>query len=510
MLFLGFLFKLVKQLKRFFLVLFVLTFLTLSLNCSQTELDLKESAELSALSPNTDSSTVQSSDPANGPSNTGSPSLPSDNSTPNMPNYPTQEVSSVSRGGVTWRFEAVVKSGVYANGDPWVVGPVKIVSITPGASTQNGEQINGSMLNIDMSLNHGFDENIKDVGLEYTDSLNFAKKLPLSLKAGDTLMSSVRNLQFPKKEEVLQEIQVLTVVSVPPEPGAFRPPYVGRVGKEQWNEKNILYGKLKSLPKPNGGVNVPSLKLLESNFEFPWIYKYAGAGGLYFRAVRNHPLRDTGRAAYYGRELSHMAAEALLSLQLNYTNDEKRKLTISMVQIGIDVFGAIKYGKANFYADGGHNNGHKMPLLLAAVLLNDDEMLTYARGHTFQEDQQTFYVDQNTVNITNSSSWAPDTRSEVQPYKAADIGLPEWGIRHSTTPTADNKHIDAMYRHVSSPAMMGQALTAHIMGIEGQWNWPAFFDYADRYYSLQSGGASSGANSIQLFVRDMWEANNKP
>ena len=214
-----------------------------------------------------------------------------------------------------------------------------------------------------------------------------------------------------------------------------------------------------------------------------------------------------------------MVAAAMLSLQLDYSNLEKEPLLISLVQAGIDIYGAAKYGGANWYADGGHNTGNKMPLLLAATMLNDPDMLTFGdkqQHYIFQEDQQTFHVDQATVDTTNSLSWNPDSRDltdeQTEAYTLADIGLAEWGIRHKDEPDRDNKHWDARYRHVASPTFVGHALTAHVMGLEDEWNWPAFFDYADRYYARQSSWASGSVNAIQLFVRDMWEVyrNDKP
>ena len=422
----------------------------------------------------------------------------------------TQAATSVTRGQITWYFSSDVQTGTYANGDPWVLGPVTISSISPKPTT-NGRYMNGSMLNPTITSTHGLDSNISY--LDYDGALNVGTKLPLSLKAGDMLLSSKSNAT-DEGAGWLEQIQILTVVSSAPAAGTFRPPYIGRTGKTSWNAANIDYAKLHSLAMPAGGANVPNLARLESNFQYPWIYVNNGAGNLHFRARLNHPWRDDTRAsANYGRELSHMGAEALLSLQLNYTNKQKEKLAISLIQIGIDVYGAAKYAGANFYADGGHNIGHKLPVLLAGTLLNDSDLLLIGAGHKFQEDQQTFYVDATTVSITNGSSWAPDSRDvsdgAVTPYTSGDIGMPEWGIRHSSTPTADNKHWDAKYRHVAGPAMVGHALAAQLMGLKEEWNWPAFFDYADRMYGLQKSQASGGVNSIQLFVRDMWESYRK-
>src|SRR3990167_1763730 len=334
----------------------------------------------------------------------------------------TQAATSVTRGQITWYFSSDVETGTYANGDPWVLGPVTIASISPKPTT-SGRYMNGSMLNPTITSTHGFDSNISY--LDYNSALNVGTRLPLALKGGDVLLSAKSNAT-DEGAGGLEQIQILTVVTSKPAAGTFRPPYIGRTGKSGWDVDNINYGKLQSLAKPAGGANVPDLARLESNFNYPWIYVNNGAGNLHFRARLNHPWRDDTRAsANYGRELSHMGAEALLSLQLNYTNTQKEKLAISLIQVGIDVYGAVKYGGANFYADGGHNIGHKLPLLLAGNLLNDADLLQVGAGHNFQEDQQTFFVDATTVSITNGSTWAPESRhvttGDVGPYTSSDI-----------------------------------------------------------------------------------------
>ena len=42
--------------------------------------------------------------------------------------------TSVSRHGITWTFDRDRVTGQYANGDPWVVGPVVITAISPKPS----------------------------------------------------------------------------------------------------------------------------------------------------------------------------------------------------------------------------------------------------------------------------------------------------------------------------------------------------------------------------------------
>ncbi|NJL71890.1 MAG: hypothetical protein HC888_09930, partial [Candidatus Competibacteraceae bacterium] len=41
------------------------------------------------------------------------------------------EVQSISQYGITWTFDKEYPTGQFITGDPWVVGPVTVVSVSP-------------------------------------------------------------------------------------------------------------------------------------------------------------------------------------------------------------------------------------------------------------------------------------------------------------------------------------------------------------------------------------------
>jgi hypothetical protein len=100
------------------------------------------------------------------------------------------------------------------------------------------------------------------------------------------------------------------------------------------------------------------------------------------------------------------------------------------------------------------------------------------------------------------SGWNPDYRSKPAPYTPAEIGVPEWGIRHRYDPSADNYAWSAIYRDVACPPMAGHALFARLL-FQGRsvWNWQPFFDYYDRYVGIESGKPNS---HLSTWVRDAW------
>jgi len=139
-------------------------------------------------------------------------------------------------------------------------------------------------------------------------------------------------------------------------------------------------------------------------------------------------------------------------------------------------------------------------------MLNDPPMKDVGKWKTrFQEDDQTFYVSKEEVDLTNSPKWKPDRRASdtATPYKAEDIGMPEWGIRHASEPAMDNRTLNTPYRAFNSCVDIGYVLAARIMGQEEAWNHKALFDYTDRFMKL-----TGGKPGTPPFVLNMWKAYN--
>jgi len=400
--------------------------------------------------------------------------------------------TSISQHGITWTFDRDYPSGQFANGDYWVVGPVKITSISPRSVVSGGATLHGSMINPAVNGSQGYDSRIKNN--TFSAALNVAKQFPLTVQPGSSLLSAESYTAGATGDNPqMKTIAILTVLSAPAPAGSFRPPYVGGDKTIRWNKSQLQYGKLRSLPPVSG---TPSLASVEQAFERPWIEQKTNWSGRYMHPGANQPT--------YGREMAHVLANGLLSLQLNYTAAQKEKLAIRLVQYGIDIYGAAKAGGV-WVNDGGHNQGRKMPLLLAGIMLGDSNILAYANGATsriFQEDQQTWYVTSADV---GRALYTADGRPRV-PYISSDVGIAEWGEKHTGDPSRDGRNWDAYYRSVSGACTIGHVLTARLMGAEKIWNWGAVFDYYDRYFANEKGNVSTGVNSIQPFVAAMWNA----
>ena len=139
--------------------------------------------------------------------------------------------TSVSRHGITWTFDRDRVTGFYANGDPWVVGPVVITSITPRPAVGR----NGSMLNPALGSRQAFDDRYIATYNPYDNTLNVGIKLPLTVGANSSLISSISSVDY-KQWGLTQMFAVLTCVSSAPPAGSFRPAYMGApIKASAWN-----------------------------------------------------------------------------------------------------------------------------------------------------------------------------------------------------------------------------------------------------------------------------------
>ncbi len=401
--------------------------------------------------------------------------------------------TSVSEFGITWTFDKDYPTGQYANGDSWVVGPVKIVTITPATKKIGERQINGTMINpmAGTKVAEGWDSNVQNT--TYDEKLNVALNLPLDVPAGSSVMSaaSIEKPDSTQHAPRLDVIAVLTVVEKVPAPGAFRPPYCGTDKSGDWNESQLNYGILRNLAPVK---DTPDIAKSADNFARPWIEVQTSTGGRYLHPKSTQPG--------YGRDLSYQLQDGLLLLHLNFPKEKKRDLYVRLVQFGIDVYGAAKNG--GYWADlGGFNMGRKMPMILAGLALNDPKILAYGnakstdpKGMIFQDDLQTFYVTKEDV---SRPLYHVDGRPREE-YIEADIGLAEWGEQHTGQPRRDGRNWDSYYRNICYNSMFGHCLAARLTpGAVEAWNWPPFFDYLDRAFPHAD-------KSTPPFVRNMWTA----
>jgi hypothetical protein len=431
----------------------------------------------------------------------------------------------------TWVLSEPCQVGQFCNYDMWVVGPVSVTSITPATTTNgSGQQINGSMINPMPIGSQGWDNQPTSGTADmYSAELNVALSLPLAVPAGSSLISA--QSQVPDQgnlaenyssRSALRHAAILTCLSSIPAFGSFRPAYAGTTKTVSFKESDLNYGVLGTLAHVTGSLSCSYY--YETFLTRPWIDVIANWKGAYY-----HPASAMFN---YASDMANRYTCGLLTANENYTNSEKRKLVIRLVQIGIDDFGIVSLNGTTWNCGGGGLQvGRKLPILFAGLILNDTSMkgIGSKSGNYFfsaksgggnygiadyppdilyfGEDMQVFYVAQLDVDATNTANWGEggypgpsvtDHPNDI-PYEVSDIGLPEWGIVRDWIPSTSNKWFETNYREVNGLTFAGTSLCAHIMGLRTLWNYQAFFDYADRWTNLRG-------YSYNAYTYNMWTA----
>lgn len=413
---------------------------------------------------------------------------------------------SVSQYGITWTFAEPARVGQFVNGDYYVVGPVTVAAIDP--APRFGEQVtdeeldarekkelgekdltrqdmvrNGSMLNPPATQEVAYDSGIRSY---FRPAL--ASRLPIAMKPGDALVSSI-SLALDEKNDFpyggygrsgggrvrakgdnspVKTSAVLTCLATPQPADAFRPAYCDRE-QTLYLARNLKRDMLKNLPRPK---STPDLATWVRVYQRPWVN--TGFFG-FDQPMNNMP--------HYGQWVGQAPSMAGLMLMLDFPAGEKEALLIGIVQVGIDYWGAVKSGHPGWQGWGGHGSGRKFPIVLAGLLLGDEKMASPTRAFpnvNFGEDNQTAYGDcwtgAKVVFAGHSGIHADGSvpRRHWGPYE--HLHPSKWDTDRMSSTTSE-----AYRRANSSTSWVGQALVIHMLKAETQWNHDAFFDYVDRW-----------------------------
>lgn len=394
-----------------------------------------------------------------------------------------QSASAISQYGVTWTFDREYPVGRFITGDYWVLGPATVTAISPGPAAGR----NGSMVNPMPGRTQAYDR--RNSG--YAPSL--LKTPPFVLSPGESLVSTISLESYPYVDLMGRSIRpdhgytrsaaILTCVGSRPDPNAFRPPYVGHE-KKTYLKTRLRRDRLPRLPIP---ATAPDLATLERYFERPWIDHLAGWSSRLMHPADNMPN--------YGRELATVVGDAALALCLDYPDDQKERLLIGLVQVGIDNYHSALLNKHLWSADGGHMIGRKFPILFAGWLLDDPDM-SALNGYDVQEDMTTHFGGrtqtlwtgwQNSghpyaANVLYLYRDGKDTAGNPwnhENYPPRDWGSPPFPNNPGSPQYPYEKH-DA-YRRLVSAALPGQTIAARILGLKSLWNHDAYFSYVDRW-----------------------------
>lgn len=389
----------------------------------------------------------------------------------------------ISQYGITWTFDKPMPTGQFVTGDWWVVGPATIVKITPApgpvATDHSNIKINhwnDTSLKTDTAMRNGSAIVLKAGHTQSYDSRGGAFdpkgciQLPLHLETGLSLISSISNTALPvdnfckkllwesefKCQTVMKAAAVLTCLDAAPPADAFRPPYAGK-SKPLFLARAIHWD---FLPKLQPVGEVPSWKEFERYFQRPWLDHLLSWSQQELVPNENQPN--------YGREHARLVSIASLMLCLDVPQEQKERLTIELIQRGIDLYGLALVG-GSWNEGGGHSSGRKWPVLFACIMLGNPQLAELPEGAFFQEDTQTYY----------GKGWFGQTvlwqmimhHGQREPYEEKSPG--QWEKWDKTSES---------YRVCcNAVAWTGTALAARYLKAIKLWGHDAYFDYLDRW-----------------------------
>lgn len=374
--------------------------------------------------------------------------------------------TTISQHGVTITFDKSYGCGTFANGDYWVVpdSPGGMVTVDAMSPAFTGSE-------------HGWEVNPESVQDQGFDSRAFGwdagrvPSLPYAAGPGQSIVKAVSvDAADVDCRPCLDTAVVLTVLDdAPPADGVstFRPPYFGPAKPLV----DVSTMRLDLLPTLTATPSAPTLDAIAQRYQRVQLDHQNNWIGRMLHPVQNMPD--------YGADIGRDSGDAALRLMHDEDESAKRPAAINFVQFGIDLY-YMMLGGQTWPANGGHHNGRKLALVMAAELLDDDDMRQTIAGApygTFGEDGILTYGDQAQQVLfgqacSEQDYWVNQTdqsggRTCLDPYGYIDGG---------ETPGGSYQFC------CNSQTWKGTALALLLMPeLRCLWNNEMFVDYVDRW-----------------------------
>lgn len=439
---------------------------------------------------------------------------------------PTTMQSSVSQYGITWTFDQAYPVGQYINGDYFVVGPITLTDISPGWTSGPWGFRNGTMINANtgaQGLDAYQDPTYGSIGYDSALNIEDGVGLPVAVGSENSIISAIgvpEESTNVRLRPMLQTVAVLTVVSEAPSEDAFRPSYAGTTKTQyRWSDVVPQLGLLPALPVVN---DTPATSVLTDQLTRPWFLTRSDWSGRYFHPENNMP--DD-----YHREIGRFLSRASVALMMDIPG--RNDLLLNYLQVGID-----------YYAVGQNMEGTsaqwQWPVIFSGIMLGDNHMRdVYITGDRHPDNQaramwQLYRLpDENLSSVTSSivpggsnmvtwtnktAAWRQDT-SPADEYHQEHLHPSEWGAAPGSLSTRET------YRRINSPAYVGFAAAASVMGAKDRfYRSSLFFDYAERWMEEDlsdsvhdvfgptpkyTSDASEYGSSTYAFIDEFWETH---
>lgn len=457
--------------------------------------------------------------------------------TVNFPDY--KEVSKI-----TFELQTPRPCGQFVDGSYWVVAPVTIKRMTPDfISGDNNDARNGFAVDPNHYQNN-FDGRAAGFAAP-------AQSLPISISNIDKPVSIIKvSSRAICRPSCLNSAAILTVLPRAPEPYSFRPPYV--MGDKPIY--TVAQLDLPALPKLDTVAATPEATELAANFNGPWIE--LGLPQVSAQALRP---RANFNAKTDSVQISNaISSAALFSLQ-DIAIEKRLKVLAPLIQYGIDQYALLQNGRM-WFAQTDRNLGHKLPILIAGRMLKNAGMYHIGFTHSgigavlpygkkaqnyFQEDGHTFIGNDgvalfgatyglNGGNFGGKGALGYDHyllhNCEKGPSDIRDPdGYRDGGAINDHTqqlPDANGEYRCAAMPGIKAQIESGQgfgnrimediarpyvatATAARLWGLEKMWNWPAFFEFTERWHGAPWNNMGRNANLYAETMRGLHYANNE-
>ncbi len=382
----------------------------------------------------------------------------------------------ITQHGITITLDGDYRYGQFANGDYWLApdepdGRVTIVAMSPKFDGQH----HGWQVNPDEFGPQGFDHRMRGGGFD----ADLVPDLPYAASPGESIVKTTsHDMGNSSPRPALQSAVVLTILAQAPEHDGtrhFRPPYFGH-DKPMHHVDELNLALLPSVAAPD--TDVPSLADAERRFERVWLDHRRGWTSRYIHPVDNMP--------HYGSGMMRTAGDVALRLMLDAPIEDRKQAAINYLQWGIDLFAMYEAG-LRWSGAGGHMHGRKLPMAMAAVLLDHEPMkqAVMQREHPAYPDR----YDADVWQEDSSVHYAVPARRVLwgQPRGGYWRRLAEGrGPRSSRDPEG---YIDGgdspgggYQLCCTSMTWKGTALALHLMPeLREVWDYEPFLDYVDRW-----------------------------
>lgn len=369
---------------------------------------------------------------------------------------------------IVFSFDKPYVCGQFANGDWWISadasGTVTLVAVQPEA----GDGMNGLEINPVYKSRQGFDKRISG----YDASLSASLPLRLTGDVSVVKAASVAADQT-KCRPCLQFAAVLTVVKAPlrKSENVLRPGYFGT--------RKTYYPIRRGIESRFSKHSATCCSEAKSGDFEKIAWRYQGVQLDHLEGWTGRNLHPIDNMPDYGASIATDNAASVLRFMLNdfnIGNEAHKSALLNYLQMAVDIQAMAASG-VKWPANGGHGNGRKLPLVVAAAVLDNTSFLDAMRTSSFSEDEQVYssLVSQKALygrNCTDQQYWSTilfgkGPRDCRDPYGFIDGGSQEIG--------------EAYQKCCTAKPWKYTALAIDLLGLRDSWRNDAFFQYVDRW-----------------------------